>query len=108
MPVINNIGLKEFVDKKLSNETSDEKEMIGEAAPAAVNGGLGYMFSYKELDSNDKMTIETVFARGNNICDLVFVDNISRFQMPALNHMSNSKVFGVVFIVSFVFFMHAF
>ena len=41
MPDINNIGLKEFVDKKLSNETSDEKEMIGEAAPVAFNGGGG-------------------------------------------------------------------
>ena len=36
MPDINNIGLKEFVDKKLSNETSDEKEMIGEAPSCFV------------------------------------------------------------------------
>ena len=109
MPDINNIGLKEFVDKKLSNETSDEKEMIGEAAPVAFNGGggLGYMFSYKEQDPNDKMIMEAVFARGNNIYDLVFVDNVGRFQMPALNHMLNSTVFGVVFIISFVFFMLA-
>ena len=47
MPDINNIGLKVFVDKKLSNETSDEKEMIKEAAPVAVNGELGCMFSSK-------------------------------------------------------------
>ena len=65
------------------------------------------MFSYKEQDPNDKMIMEAVFARGNNIYDLVFVDNVGRFQMPALNHMLNSAVFGVVFIISFVFFMLA-
>jgi hypothetical protein len=56
MSNINSIGRKEFVDKKLSNETPDEKEVIKEATLAAVNGGLGYMFYYKELDSDDKMT----------------------------------------------------
>ena len=78
MPDINNIGLKVFVDKKLSNETSDEKEMIKEAAPVAVNGELGCMFSYKELDSNGKMTIETVHARGNNIYDLEPIPKFDR------------------------------
>jgi hypothetical protein len=98
MSNINSIGLKEFVDKKLSNETPDEKEVIKEATLAAVNGGLGYMFSYKELDSDDKMTIEAVLARGNNIYDLVFVDNIGRFQMSALYHMLNSiKFLGSVY-----------
>ena len=66
MPDIN-IDLKEYVDKKLSNESSYEQDMVKEAAPVAVNGELERVFSYNELDSNDKMTIEAVLARSNKL-----------------------------------------
>ena len=51
------------MDKKLSNESSDEKDVVKEAAPVAVNGELERVFSYNELDSDDTMTMESVLAQ---------------------------------------------
>ena len=63
------------------------------------------MFSYKEQDSNDKMTMEAVLARGNNIYDLVFVDNVGPISNACIKSHAKFRSFwsGVYNFICFFY-----